>query len=265
MNHLESIKHIILVASGKGGVGKTTVATNLAVALAREGLKTGLMDADLFGPSVPLTMGLSAERSETFVENGKEQWKPIEKYGVKVMSLGFFMRKEDPVIWRGPMATKAITQLVEDTQWGELEFLVIDMPPGTSDIAITLAQKIPQAKALVVITPQELAVADGRKAVEMFLSKGINIPILGIVENMSWFTPEKHPDEKYMLFGEGGGKMLSNGYKLPLLAQIPLVSDVCECGDTGRTIFYSQNKLIVDAFETLSNEIIERTNTAVKA
>jgi ATP-binding protein involved in chromosome partitioning len=260
MSNLKDIKNIILVASGKGGVGKTTVAVNLAVALARDGLKTGLMDADLFGPSVPICLGLEGERLETHTENGKECWYPMEKFGVKIMSLGFFMHPNDPVIWRGPMATKAITQLTEDTRWGELDFLVIDMPPGTGDICLTIAQKLPQSQALVVITPQKLAVADGLKAVHMFSTAGIDIPVLGIVENMSWFTPEKYPDEKYLLFGEGGGKQLADDAGAPLLAQIPLVKDVCDAGDRGNTVFAAPNKTIVEIYETLANEITRRTH-----
>lgn len=252
---LENVKNIILVASGKGGVGKSTVATNLAVALSRDGHTTGLLDADLYGPSIPLTLGIEGQQPMVEKEGDKDIITPIMNYGIKVMSLGFLMKKEDPVIWRGPMASNALTQLLENTNWGELEFLVIDMPPGTGDICITLAQKLNNAKALIVITPQQMAIADGRKAANMFKADGIDIDILGVVENMSWFTPEKHPDEKYLLFGKGGGIQLAKELSVPLLAEIPLVSDVCELGDTGKTVFASSNQVISKAFENLANNI----------
>lgn len=252
---LPNVKNILLVASGKGGVGKTTVATNLAVALARDGHKTGLLDADLYGPSVPLTLGLEGQRIKGGREGAKEVFEPIERFGVKVMSLGFLMNKEDAVIWRGPMASNALSQLIENTRWGALDFLVIDMPPGTGDISITVTQKLPQSKALVVITPQQVALADGRKAARMFASNNINIPILGIVENMSYFVPENHPEEKYLLFGQGGGQELATEFKVPLLAQIPMVSGVCELGDAGQTVFASSNQIIVKAFQNLSEKL----------
>ena len=259
-NNLENIKHIILVASGKGGVGKSTVATNLAVALAREGFSTGLLDADLYGPSIPLTLGVSDQHPSVEKEGEKEAITPVVNYGIKIMSLGFIIKKKDAVIWRGPMASNALTQLLENTVWGELDYLVIDMPPGTGDICITLSQKLPQAKAIIVITPQQMAIADGRKAANMFKAEKINIEILGVVENMSWFTPEKHPDEKYYLFGNGGGIELAKALSCPLLAEIPLVSDVCELGDTGKTVFASNSKLIVQAFEKLANKIEQVNN-----
>ncbi len=249
------IKNILLVASGKGGVGKTTVAANLAVALSRNGYKTGLLDADLFGPSIPLAMGLEGQRIKAGHIGEKEVFEPLERFGIKVMSLGFLMNKEDAVIWRGPMASGALTQLIENTRWGALDFLVIDMPPGTSDIAITVTQKFPQSKAIIVITPQQVAVADGRKAAHMFTSNHVNIPILGIVENMAYFVPENHPEEKYRLFGKGGGQQLASEMKVPLLSQIPMVSGVCELGDTGQTVFASTNKIIVEAFQDLSEQI----------
>ena len=252
---LPNIKNIILVASGKGGVGKTTVAVNLAVELARQGFRTGLFDADIYGPSVPLNLGIADAKAEVVPEGDKSKITPVVKYGIKVMSLGFLMKKEDAVIWRGPMASKALTQLVEDTEWGELDYLIFDLPPGTGDVAITLSQKLPQAKALIVITPQQVAVADGRKAARMFTTQGVKIPILGIIENMSYFVPEKHPDEKYFLFGQGGGEQLAKEMNCPLLAQVPLVSDVCELSDTGKTIFASSNKIIVEVFQKLAQKI----------
>lgn len=257
---LKNVKNIILVSSGKGGVGKSMVATNTAVALARNGFTTGLLDADLYGPSVPLAMGVEEQHPISEKQGEIDMLVPILNYGIKIMSLGFLMKKEDAVIWRGPMASNALTQLLENTIWGELDFLVIDMPPGTGDICITLAQKLPQAKALIVVTPQEMAIADGRKAATMFKANGIDIDVLGVIENMSWFTPEKHPDERYMLFGQGGGQKLAKEIGVPLLAQIPLVSDVCDLGDTGKTIFASNSITIVKAFEKLVNQIGELTS-----
>lgn len=255
INSLENVQNIILVSSGKGGVGKSMVAANLAVALSRNGYSTGLLDADIYGPSMPLALGVENQRPLVEKDGEKDIFTPIVSYGIKIMSLGFLMKKEDAVIWRGPMASNALSQLLENTLWGELEFLVIDMPPGTGDICITLSQKIPRAKAIIVITPQQMAIADGRKAANMFKANGIDIEILGVVENMSWFTPEKHPDEKYILFGEGGGKQLADEIDAPLLAQIPLVSDVCNLADSGKTIFASNNANIVNAFEDLAKKI----------
>jgi ATP-binding protein involved in chromosome partitioning len=252
---LANVKNIILIASGKGGVGKSMVASNLAVALSRRGYTTGLLDADLYGPSIPLALGIENQHPKVSKGEDKNAIEPLISFGVKIMSLGLIMKKEDAVIWRGPMASNALTQLIEETNWGELDFLVVDMPPGTGDISITIAQKLPQSKAIIVITPQQMAIADGRKAASMFGANGINIEIMGIVENMSWFTPEKHPDEKYRLFGVGGGIQLAKELSVPFLAEIPLVSDVCELGDTGRTIFSSSNRIIVETFEGLVNKI----------
>ena len=252
---LEKVQNVILVSSGKGGVGKSMVTTNLAVALSGNGYAVGLLDADLYGPSVPLSLGMEGQRPVIEKVGEKDSITPLLNYGVKVMSLGFLMKKEDAVIWRGPMASNVLTQLLENTKWGELEFLIIDMPPGTGDICITLAQKLPQAKAIIVVTPQQMAIADGRKAANMFKANGIDIKILGVVENMSWFTPERHPNEKYYLFGKGGGFELAKELGCPLLAEIPLVSDVCELGDAGKTIFNSSNSLIVNAFEELVGKV----------
>ena len=257
---LPNIKNILLVASGKGGVGKSTVASNLAVALSRNGCAVGLLDADLYGPSIPLTFGIEDQRPVIKNDGDKEKFEPLVNHGVKVMSLGFLMKKADAVIWRGPMASNALSQLIFDTEWGELDYLILDLPPGTGDIAITIAQKLPESKALIVITPQQMAVSDGRKAASMFGTNGISIEVLGIVENMSWFSPAKHPDEKYMLFGQGGGVQLAQELAVPLLAQIPLISDVCELCDAGKTIFASSEGLIVSAFEELADKIT-RKNT----
>ncbi len=255
---VHKIKHIVLVASGKGGVGKSMVATNLAVSLAREGYKTGLLDADLYGPSLPLIMGLENERLYASKDGDKEVYEPLVSYDVKVMSLGFMMKPEDAVIWRGPMAASALTSLIENTNWGDLDYLIVDTPPGTGDIAITLAQKLPQSKALVVITPQKIALADGRKAAAMFANSGMNIPLLGIVENMSYFTPLNHPNEKYLLFGKGGGAQLAKEMDVPLLVELPMVTDVCELADNGKTIFASTSGIMVEAFQLLALAVDER-------
>ncbi|MCU4175641.1 Mrp/NBP35 family ATP-binding protein [Carboxylicivirga sp. N1Y90] len=254
---LPNVKNIILVASGKGGVGKSTIAANLAVSLSREGLRTGLLDADIYGPSSPIQFGIADQKPEIIQENGKNYIKPIEKYGVKIMSIGLLTNKEDAMIWRGPMASNTLKKIISDTLWGELDTLVIDMPPGTGDICITLSQDIKQAQALVVITPQQLAVADGRKALAMFDHSSIQIPILGIIENMSWFTPAKHPDEKYFIFGEGGGQELAKEFGVPLLGQIPLVMDIEEMSDKGLSVYHSTNKKTHQAFEELSIKVID--------
>lgn len=252
---LQHVKNILLVASGKGGVGKSMVAANLAIALSREGQLTGLLDADLYGPSVPINFGLTEHNLIVDQKNEQEIFEPAYRFGVKIMSLGFMMKEKQAVIWRGPMASSALTQLLEQTNWGPLDTLVIDMPPGTGDVAITLCQKLPQARAIVVITPQHMALADARKAGHMFHSGGINIPILGVVENMSWFIPENHPNEKYHLFGEGGGQALANELQAPLLCQIPLVADVGALSDKGKSIFSSTNPILMNTFESLARSI----------
>lgn len=249
------IKNTVLVASGKGGVGKTMVAANLAIALAQDGYRVGLLDADLYGPSMPLAFGLAGKQAMARNTGGSEEFIPFESLGVKVMSLGFMMNPEDAVIWRGPMASGMLTKLIDHTSWGELDFLIIDTPPGTGDIAITLAQKLPLSTAIIVITPQQMALADGRKAIRMFQADGINIPVLGVVENMSYFVPEKHPDEKYLLFGSGGGAQLSKEAGVPMLAQIPLVSDVCELTEKGKSAFASSSTIVVEAFHHLAIQV----------
>lgn len=263
MNNLKKIKNIFLISSGKGGVGKSTVAVNLTISLAREGYKTGILDADFYGPSIPIALGLEGERVEIRQEENQEKIIPLEKYGIKVMSLGFLMNREDAVIWRGPMAANALTQIIENTYWEELDYLVIDMPPGTGDIPLTIVQKIPQAKSIIVITPQDIAIADGIKAIKMYNSTGINIPIVGVVENMSYFIPEKHPDEKYYIFGKDGGKKLAENYNLKLLTQIPLVKDVCENTDNGKSIFNSENKELRSSYALLVDNILAEEHVKV--
>ena len=232
---LENVSHIIGVASGKGGVGKSTVAVNLAVALARAGFKVGLADADVYGPSVPKMTATEGFVPEAFQEEGtgKEVIMPVEKYGVKWMSIGYFAKPEQALIWRGPMACNALKQMILQVRWGELDFLLIDMPPGTGDIHISLVHDIPLEGALIVSTPQDVALADVEKGVNMFRNPSVDKPILGLVENMSWFTPEELPDNRYYIFGKGGGQRMAAKYDIPLLGQIPIVQSIREGGDSG--------------------------------
>jgi len=230
---LSEVKHIIGIASGKGGVGKSTVSVNLAVALARLGYKVGLADADVYGPSVPKMTATEAEMPDAVLEGEKETILPLEKYGVKWMSIGYFAKPEQALIWRGPMACNALKQMILQVRWGELDFLLIDMPPGTGDIHISLVHDIPMEGAVIVSTPQDVALADVEKGVNMFRNESVNKPIFGLVENMAWFTPEEHPDEKYYIFGQGGGLRMAEKYGIPLLGQIPIVQSIREGGDSG--------------------------------
>lgn len=232
-NPLPGVKNIVGVSSGKGGVGKSTVASNLAVALASKGYKVGLLDADIFGPSVPKMFGVEDEPLYMEEIDGVNKIVPLEKYGVKLLSIGFVVDKNSAVLWRGGMASNALRQLITDANWGELDYFIIDMPPGTSDIHLTLVQTLPITGVVVVSTPQEVALADARKGIAMFMGDKVNVPILGLVENMSWFTPAQHPDERYYIFGDGGGVRLSQELGVKLLAQIPLVKDICGNGDAG--------------------------------
>ena len=232
-NPLPGVKNIIGVSSGKGGVGKSTVASNLAVALAAKGYKVGLLDADIFGPSVPKMFGLEDEQLYMEEVDGVNKIVPMEKYGVKLLSIGFLVDKNSAVLWRGGMASNALRQLITDANWGELDYFLIDMPPGTSDIHLTLVQTLPITGVVVVSTPQEVALADARKGIAMFTGDKVNVPILGLVENMAWFTPLQHPEEKYFIFGNGGGVRLAEEMGVDLLAQVPLVADICGNGDAG--------------------------------
>ena len=227
------VKHIIGIASGKGGVGKSTVSVNLAVALARLGYRVGLADADVYGPSVPKMTATEGEMPDAIQEGDKEVILPMEKHGVKWMSIGYFAKPEQALIWRGPMACNALKQMILQVRWGELDFLLIDMPPGTGDIHISLVHDIPLEGAVIVSTPQDVALADVEKGVNMFRNKDVNKPILGLVENMAWFTPAEHPDEKYYIFGQGGGLRMAQKYGIPLLGQIPIVQSIREGGDAG--------------------------------
>jgi len=230
---IADVKHIIGIASGKGGVGKSTVAVNLAVALARLGYKVGLADADVYGPSVPKMTASEGQMPDAFQDGDKEVIMPFEKYGVKWMSIGYFARPEQALIWRGPMACNALKQMILQVRWGELDFLLIDMPPGTGDIHISLVHDIPLEGAVIVSTPQDVALADVEKGVNMFRNKDVNKPIFGLVENMAWFTPAEHPDERYYLFGRDGGLRMAEKYDIPLLGQIPIVQSIREGGDAG--------------------------------
>ena len=230
---LENVKHIIGIASGKGGVGKSTVAVNLAVALARLGYKVGLADADVYGPSVPKMTASEKDMPDAIVDGEKEVILPLEKYGVKWMSIGYFAKPEQALIWRGPMACNALKQMILQVRWGELDFLLIDMPPGTGDIHISLVHDIPMEGAVIVSTPQDVALADVEKGVNMFRNESVNKPIFGLVENMAWFTPAEHPDEKYYIFGKDGGVKMAEKYGIPLLGQIPIVQSIRESGDSG--------------------------------
>jgi ATP-binding protein involved in chromosome partitioning len=256
---LAQVKNIIGVSSGKGGVGKSTVASNLAVALAREGYKVGLLDADIFGPSVPKMFGVENEPIYMHKVGDRDLIIPLERYGVKVLSIGFLVDPNNAVVWRGSMASNALKQLITDADWGELDYFLIDMPPGTSDIHLTLVQTLAITGVVVVSTPQEVALADARKGIAMFTGEKINVPILGIVENMAWFTPEKHPDERYYIFGREGAVNLANEMKVRLLAQIPIVGTICEGGETGAPIAL-QDSITGQAFMHLGHEVIDAVN-----
>ena len=237
MSRIEKVGRIIGIASGKGGVGKSTVAVNLAVALARLGYKVGLADADVYGPSVPTMTGTEGFTPDAYRDDDGREWiLPIEKYGVKWMSIGYFADRGQALIWRGPMACNALKQMILQVEWGELDFLLIDMPPGTGDIHISLVQDIPVSGAVIVTTPQDVALADVEKGVNMFRNKSIAKPIFGLVENMSWFTPEAHPDERYYLFGRDGGARMAERFGLDLLGQIPIVQGIRESGDAGEPV-----------------------------
>ena len=253
---LPGVKNIIGVSSGKGGVGKSTVATNLAVSLAQKGYKVGLLDADIFGPSAPLMFGLEDEPIYMEKVDGRDLIVPLEKYGVKVLSIGFLVDKEKAVLWRGGMASNALKQLIGEANWGELDYFVIDMPPGTSDIHLTLVQTLGITGAVVVTTPQEVALADARKGISMFQSDAVNVPILGLVENMAWFTPAAHPDEKYYIFGKEGGMRLAEKLGVELLGQVPLVAGICKGGDDGVPVVL-QNSVSGAAFMALADKVVE--------
>ncbi len=251
------IKNIIAVSSGKGGVGKSTVAVNLAIALAKRNFRTGLLDADVFGPSVPIMFDAEEYKPEVHRFNGRDLIMPLEKYGVRVLSTGFFVNSSDAVIWRGPMASGFLKQLMDQGDWGSLDFLLIDLPPGTSDIHLTMVQEVAVTGAIIVTTPQDVALADAVKGISMFRSEKINVPVLGLVENMSWFTPAELPENKYFIFGKEGGKKLAESMDVPLLGQIPLIQGICDSGDKGRPVVMEDSPA-GNAFMALADELVQK-------
>ena len=255
---LPGVKNIVAVASGKGGVGKSTVAVNLAVALANTGASVGLIDADIFGPSIPKMFGAEGERPAADTSGKRDMIVPIEKFGVKFLSIGFFVEPENALIWRGPMASNALKQLISDGKWGPLDYLLIDLPPGTSDIHLTLVQTVPVTAALIVTTPQDVALADVVKGVNMFQSKSVNVPVLGLVENMSWFTPAELPENRYYIFGKDGGKKLAHDMGLVLLGQIPLVQSIREGGDEGMPAALNNDTITGKAFAEVAQKVVEQ-------
>ena len=254
---LPKVKNIIAVVSGKGGVGKSTVAANLALALAQGGAKVGLMDADIYGPSVPIMFGVRGERP-MMIEVGEEKAKiaPLERYGLKLISIGLLVDEKNAVVWRGPMASSAIRQFVTDVYWDELDYLVVDMPPGTGDIHLTLMQTVPVTGAVIVTTPQDVALADAKKGIAMFGQAQMNVPIIGLVENMSYFTPAELPENKYYIFGKDGGKHLADEYDIPFLGQIPLVQSIREGGDQGVPVMMSDDAVTKKAFEGFAAQVV---------
>jgi len=254
---LPDVKNIIAISSGKGGVGKSTIAVNLAVALAMKGYKVGLLDADIFGPSLPKMLNEEEARPVLKEVDGKELIEPVIKYGVKMLSIGFFVNKEDAVIWRGAMASNALKQLIGEGNWGELDYFLIDFPPGTSDIHLTLVQTLAITGAVVVSTPQQVALADAVKGINMFTNDKVNVPILGLVENMAWFTPAELPENKYYIFGKDGAKNLADEMHVPLLGQIPIVQSICEGGDKGEPVALNPDTITGVAFSDLADNFIE--------
>lgn len=258
-SQLKDISNIILVSSGKGGVGKSTVASNLAISLAADGAKVGLIDADIYGPSVPTMFDLvGAKPSARETEDGKTLILPIEKYGIKLLSLGFFADPDQPVPWRGPMASNAVKQLFNDADWGELDYLIVDLPPGTGDIHITITQSFPIAGAVIVTTPQQVALADTRKGLAMFKMPGINIPVLGVIENMAYFTPQELPDNKYYIFGKDGGKKLATSFDVPFLGEIPIVQGISEAGDLGAPIALNTESTLSMSFSEIAGRVAQQ-------
>ena len=257
---LPSVKNIIAVSSGKGGVGKSTVAANLAVALSQMGMKVGLLDCDIFGPSVPKMFQMEDARPYSEHIDGRDLIMPIEKYGVKVLSIGFFVDPAQATLWRGGMACNALKQLIGDAHWGDLDYFVLDTPPGTSDIHLTLVQTLPITGAVIVSTPQQVALADARKGINMYQNEKVNVPILGLVENMSWFTPAQHPDERYYIFGQEGVKALAEEMQVPLLGQIPVVQDICQSGDEGTPAALDPQSVTGHAFMQLAARVVTETD-----
>lgn len=256
---IPGIKNIIAVASGKGGVGKSTVTANLAVNLAKMGFKVGLLDADIYGPSMPMMLDVEAERPLSVNVDGKSKMKPVESYGVKLLSIGFFTKPNQAVVWRGPMAAKALNQMIFDAAWGEIDFMLIDLPPGTGDIHLSIMQSMPITGAVIVSTPQNIALADAKKGVAMFQQESINVPVLGIIENMAYFTPEELPDNKYYIFGKQGAKNLATDLQVPFLGELPLVQSIREAGDIGRPAALQTGTPLEAAFEKITQNVVQET------
>lgn len=257
---LPQVKNVIAVSSGKGGVGKSTVSANLAVALAKQGYKVGLLDADIFGPSMPKMFQVEDARPYAERIEGRDLIIPVEKYGLKLLSIGFFVDPDQATLWRGGMASNALKQLIADANWGELDYFLIDLPPGTSDIHLTIVQTLAVTGAIVVSTPQAVALADARKGINMFTNEKVNVPILGLVENMAWFTPAELPENKYYLFGKEGAKKLAEEMNVPLLGQIPIVQSICEGGDKGTPVALDENSITGMAFMELADNVVKQVN-----
>ena len=256
---ISGIKNIIAVASGKGGVGKSTVTANLAVTLSQMGFKVGVLDADIYGPSMPIMFDVETEKPISVTVDGKSKMKPVESYEVKILSIGFFTAPSQAVIWRGPMASKALNQMIFDADWGELDFMLIDLPPGTGDIHLSIMQSLPITGAVVVSTPQAVALADAKKGVSMFLSDAINVPVLGIIENMAYFTPDELPNAKYYIFGKEGAKHLADDLKVPFLGEIPIVQSLREAGDFGRPAALQSGSIIEKVFQEITRNVVQET------
>ena len=255
---IPGIKNIIAVASGKGGVGKSTVTANLAVTLAKMGFSVGILDADIYGPSMPIMFDVENEKPLSVTVDGKSKMKPIESYGIKILSIGFFTSPSQAVIWRGPMASKALNQMIFDADWGELDFMLLDLPPGTGDIHLSIVQSLPITGVVVVSTPQAVALADAKKGVSMFMSESINVPVLGIIENMAYFTPEELPNNKYYIFGKEGAKNLSEDLQVPFLGEVPIVQSIREAGDYGRPAAMQTGSIIETVFEDITKEVVSQ-------
>ena len=254
---IPGIQNIVAVASGKGGVGKSTVTANLAVTLAKMGFKVGVLDADIYGPSIPIMFDVEKEKPLAVNIEGKSKMKPVENYGVKILSIGFFTQPDQAVVWRGPMAAKALNQMIFDAHWGELDFMLIDLPPGTGDIHLSIMQSLPITGAVIVSTPQNVALADAKKGVAMFQQESINVPVLGIIENMAYFSPAELPDNKYFIFGKEGAKNLAEDLKVPFLGELPLVQSIREAGDIGRPAALQTATLLEKAFEDITKKVVQ--------
>jgi ATP-binding protein involved in chromosome partitioning len=254
---IPGIKNIIGVASGKGGVGKSTVTANLAVSLAKMGFSVGILDADIYGPSMPIMFDVESEKPISIMVDGKSKMKPVESYEVKILSIGFFTAPSQAVIWRGPMASKALNQMIFDADWGELDFMLVDLPPGTGDIHLSIVQSLPITGVVIVSTPQAVALADAKKGVSMFMSEAINVPVLGIIENMAYFTPEELPENKYYIFGKEGARNLAEDLEVPFLGEVPIVQSIREAGDYGRPAAMQTGSIIETVFEEITRNVVQ--------